>query len=193
MSSALNVVALIGSPTASANSRTLLLVRHLLEELRERINISVELVELAPIARSLGQALQRSEVEPQVERALATIESAQLLVAAAPVYRGSYPGLFKHLIDFIGLDALVDTPVLLAATGGSERHALVIDHQLRPLFSFLQAHTLPIGVYATPADFDGDRINSAALQARIQLAAERAAGHVAHVAAVLPAPLRRIA
>ncbi|WP_313282834.1 FMN reductase [Stenotrophomonas indicatrix] len=193
MSSALNVVALIGSPTASANSRTLLLVRHLLEELRERINISVELVELAPIARSLGQALQRSEVEPQVERALATIESAQLLVAAAPVYRGSYPGLFKHLIDFIGLDALVDTPVLLAATGGSERHALVIDHQLRPLFSFLQAHTLPIGVYATPADFDGDRINSAALQARIQLAAERAAGHVAHVAAALPAPLRRIA
>ncbi|MEI2261604.1 FMN reductase [Stenotrophomonas indicatrix] len=193
MSSALNVVALIGSPTASANSRTLLLVRHLLEELRERVNISVELVELAPIARSLGQALQRSEVEPQVERALATIESAQLLVAAAPVYRGSYPGLFKHLIDFIGLDALVDTPVLLAATGGSERHALVIDHQLRPLFSFLQAHTLPIGVYATPADFDGDRINSAALQARIQLAAERAAGHVAHLAAALPAPLRRIA
>ncbi|CAM4278817.1 MULTISPECIES: FMN reductase [Stenotrophomonas] len=193
MSSALNVVALIGSPTASANSRTLLLVRHLLEELRERVNISVELVELAPIARSLGQALQRSEVEPQVERALATIESAQLLVAAAPVYRGSYPGLFKHLIDFIGLDALVDTPVLLAATGGSERHALVIDHQLRPLFSFLQAHTLPIGVYATPADFDGDRINSAALQARIQLAAERAAGHVAPLAAALPAPLRRIA
>ncbi|WP_312401486.1 FMN reductase [Stenotrophomonas indicatrix] len=193
MSSALKVVALVGSPTSSATSRTLLLVRHLLEELRERVNISVELVELAPIARSLGQALQRSEVEPQVERALATIESAQLLVAAAPVYRGSYPGLFKHLIDFIGLDALVDTPVLLAATGGSERHALVIDHQLRPLFSFLQAHTLPIGVYATPADFDGDRINSAALQARIQLAAERAAGHVAHLAAVLPAPLRRIA
>lgn len=193
MSSALKVVALVGSPTSSATSRTLLLVRHLLEELRERINISVELVELAPIARLLGQALQRSEVEPQVERALATIESAQLLVAAAPVYRGSYPGLFKHLIDFIGLDALVDTPVLLAATGGSERHALVIDHQLRPLFSFLQAHTLPIGVYATPADFDGDRINSAALQARIQLAAERAAGHVAPLAAALPAPLRRIA
>ncbi len=193
MSSALKVVALVGSPTSSATSRTLLLVRHLLEELRERVNISVELVELAPIARSLGQALQRSEVEPQVERALATIESAQLLVAAAPVYRGSYPGLFKHLIDFIGLDALVDTPVLLAATGGSERHALVIDHQLRPLFSFLQAHTLPIGVYATPADFDGDRINSAALQARIQLAVERAAGHVAPLAAAPSAPLRRIA
>ncbi|AWH53251.1 FMN reductase [Stenotrophomonas sp. ESTM1D_MKCIP4_1] len=193
MSSALNVVALIGSPTSSATSRTLLLVRHLLEALQQRLHASATLVELAPIARSLGQSLSRAEVEPDVERALATVEAADLLIVAAPVYRGSYPGLFKHLVDFIGLEALVDTPVLLAATGGSERHALVIDHQLRPLFSFLQAHTLPIGVYATPADFDGAQISSAALQARIALAAERAAGHLAAPAVASPAPLRRIA
>ncbi|WP_422506469.1 FMN reductase [Stenotrophomonas sp. GZD-301] len=191
MSSALNVVALIGSPTSSANSRTLLLVRHLLEALKQRLHIDVHLVELAPIARSLGQALARDEVEPRIEQALLRIEAADLLIAAAPVYRGSYPGLFKHLIDFIGLEALVDTPVLLAATGGSERHALVIDHQLRPLFSFLQAHTLPIGVYATPADFEGDRVDNAALLARIDLAAARAAGHL--LPAAVPAPLRRIA
>ncbi|WP_411850783.1 FMN reductase [Stenotrophomonas sp. LGBM10] len=191
MSSALNVVALIGSPTSSANSRTLLLVRHLVEALRQRLHIEVQLVELAPIARSLGQALTRDEVEPRIEQALLRIEAADLLIAAAPVYRGSYPGLFKHLIDFIGLEALVDTPVLLAATGGSERHALVIDHQLRPLFSFLQAHTLPIGVYATPADFEGDRVDSAALLGRIELAAARAAGHL--LPAAIPAPLRRIA
>ncbi|WP_313204047.1 FMN reductase [Stenotrophomonas sp.] len=193
MSSALNVVALIGSPTSSATSRTLLLVRHLLDALQERLHASVTLVELAPIARSLGQSLTRAEVEPAVEQALATVESADLLVVATPVYRGSYPGLFKHLVDFIELEALVDTPVLLAATGGSERHALVIDHQLRPLFTFLQAHTLPIGVYATPADFDGAQINSTALQARIELAAERAAGHLAVQAVAAPAPLRRIA
>ncbi|HGK7302346.1 TPA: FMN reductase [Stenotrophomonas maltophilia] len=193
MSSALNVVALIGSPTSSATSRTLLLVRHLLDALQERLHASVTLVELAPIARSLGQSLTRAEVEPAVEQALATVESADLLVVATPVYRGSYPGLFKHLVDFIELEALVDTPVLLAATGGSERHALVIDHQLRPLFSFLQAHTLPIGVYATPADFNGVQINSTALQARIALAADRAAGHLTVQAVAAPAPLRRIA
>ncbi|MCF7751022.1 FMN reductase [Bacillus subtilis subsp. subtilis] len=191
MSSVLKVVALIGSPTASANSRTLLLVHHLLEQLRLRLHMDVQLIELAPIARSLGQALSRDEVEPRIEQALQRIEAADLLVAAAPVYRGSYPGLFKHLVDFIGLEALVDTPVLLAATGGSERHALVIDHQLRPLFSFLQAHTLPIGVYATAADFSDGQVSSTALQARIALAAERAAGHLLPAAA--PAPLRRIA
>ncbi|PKD78495.1 FMN reductase, partial [Escherichia coli] len=73
------------------------------------------------------------------------------------------------------------------------RHALVIDHQLRPLFSFLQAHTLPIGVYATPADFEGEHISSAALQARIALATERAAGHLTTQALAVAAPLRRIA
>ncbi len=73
------------------------------------------------------------------------------------------------------LNALIDTPVLLAATGGSERHALVIDHQLRPLFSFFQALTLPIGVYATETDFSNYQITSEPLKARIRLAAERAA------------------
>ncbi|AWH21270.1 FMN reductase [Stenotrophomonas sp. ZAC14D2_NAIMI4_6] len=193
MSSVVNVVALVGSPTGSATSRTSLLVRHLLDALQQRVQARVEWVELAPIARSLGQALSRDEAAPAVEQALQTIEAADLLVVAAPVYRGSYPGLFKHLVDFIGLEALVDTPVLLAATGGSERHALVIDHQLRPLFSFLQAHTLPIGVYATPADFDGELINSTALQARIALAAERAGGHLAAQGVALPVALRRIA
>ena len=174
MSSALNVVALIGSPTSSANSRTLLLVRQVLDQLRHRLHIDVQWVELAPIARSLGQALTREEVEPRIEQALQRIEAADLLIAAAPVYRGSYPGLFKHLVDFIGLEALVDVPVLLAATGGSERHALVIDHQLRPLFSFFQARTLPLGVYATDKDFVDYRLRDDALINRASLAVQRA-------------------
>jgi len=82
--------------------------------------------------------------------------------------------------------------VLLAATGGSERHALVLDHQLRPLFSFFQALTLPIGVYASEADFQDYRITSAPLQARIELAAERAAD-LLHSTAAGSRPLRKIA
>src|ERR671918_283478 len=58
------------------------------------------------------------------------------LMVASPVYRASFTGLFKHVFDFVGQYSLIDTPVLLAATGGSDRHALIIDHQFRPLFSF---------------------------------------------------------
>ncbi|WP_285302098.1 NAD(P)H-dependent oxidoreductase, partial [Stenotrophomonas maltophilia group sp. Smal13] len=105
---------------------------------------------------------------------LLAVYQADVLVVATPVYRGSYTGLFKHFFDFIHQDALVDTPILLAATGGSERHALVIDHQLRPLFSFFQARTLPLGVYATDRDFAEGRVHNEALIQRARLAVQRA-------------------
>ncbi|WP_204318603.1 NAD(P)H-dependent oxidoreductase, partial [Klebsiella aerogenes] len=72
----------------------------------------------------------RNQLPAAVERELAAVEQADVLVMATPVYRGSYTGLFKHFFDFIEQDALIDKPILLAATGGSERHALVIEHQL---------------------------------------------------------------
>lgn len=188
MPPALKVVAVVGS--TSTPSRTLLLARSVLEQLEQRLVVETHVVELRDMARALGGALSRDELPTDAEAQLQLIESADLLLAAAPVYRGSYPGLFKHLFDLIDIDALIDTPVLLAATGGSERHALVIDHQLRPLFSFLQALTLPIGVYATPADFENGYVASTALRERIALAAERAANVLG--AARKPA-LRRIA
>lgn len=173
MTRPLNVVALSGGTWRP--SRTLVLTQAVLAELATLLPIETTLIELGDIARPLGGALSRDELPADVEAHLLAIEQADLLIVAAPVYRGSYPGLLKHLFDLVGLNALINTPVLLAATGGSERHALVLDHQLRPLFSFFQALTLPISVYATEADFTDYQITSELLKARIQLAAERAA------------------
>lgn len=172
MSSTLKIVAVTGSTFRP--SRTLVLTEAIVAELGRHLPIDSRIIELGDLVRPLGGALSRKELPETIEHELRAIESADLLVVAAPVYRGSYPGQFKHLFDLIGQDSLIDTPVLLAATGGSERHALVIDHQLRPLFSFFQSLTLPIGVYASEADFDNYRITSEPLQARIRLAVERA-------------------
>ncbi|OLU28154.1 FMN reductase [Pseudomonas sp. PA15(2017)] len=174
MSTPFKIVAVSGG--TSRPSRTLALTEAIVSEIGKHLAIDTHLIELGNIARPLGGALWRTELSTTVEHELRQIESADLLVVAAPVYRGTYPGLFKHLFDLIGQDALIDTPVLLAASGGSERHALVLDHQLRPLFSFFQSLTLPIGVYASESEFADYRIVSQPLQARIELAAERAAG-----------------
>lgn len=155
-------------------SRTLALVEQLLEGLSDAWPVDTRLVELGEIVPKFGAVLQRAQLPPDIETILRDIETADLLLVASPIYRGSYTGLFKHLFDFVHHEALVDVPVLLAATGGSDRHALAIDHQLRPLFSFFQAHTLPIGVYATDKEFDNYRVTSEALRARIALAVERA-------------------
>jgi len=155
-------------------SKAAALAEHLLDLIADAFPCEQRLVELGQLAPQLAGAVWRSQLPDTVERELAAVEQADVLVVATPVYRGSYTGLFKHFFDFIHQDALIDKPVLLAATGGSERHALVIDHQLRPLFSFFQARTLPLGVYATDPDFAGYRLQNEALIERARLAVHRA-------------------
>jgi len=155
-------------------SKAAALAEHLLELIAERLPCEQRLVELGQLAPRLAGAVVRAQLPDAVERELAMVEQADVLVVATPVYRGSYTGLFKHFFDFIHHDALIDKPVLLAATGGSERHALVIDHQLRPLFSFFQSRTLPLGVYATDKDFVDHRLRDEALLDRASLAVQRA-------------------
>ena len=140
----------------------------------EEVLCEQRLVELGQVAPQLAGATWRSHLPETVERELAAVEQADILVVTTPVFRGSYTGLFKHFFDFFDQDALIDKPVLLAATGGSERHALMIDHQLRPLFSFFQARTLPLGVYATDKDFTDYRLQDEALLQRATLAVQRA-------------------
>ena len=81
--------------------------------------------------------------------------------------KAAYTGLLKHLFDLIDQAVLAGRPVVLAATGGSDRHALVIEHHLRPLFAFFGAHALPAGLYATNADFISSDQLAVATEARI--------------------------
>jgi len=150
-----------------APSKTITLAEEIVAQLARHLPAEVEFIRVNELGPSFAGALSRAEVAPEVEAALLSIETADVLVVASPVYRASFTGLFKHLFDFVDQYSLVDTPVLLAATGGSERHALILEHQFRPLFSFFQALTLPVGVYAHDSDFTDYQISSARLLERI--------------------------
>ena len=167
----LKVVAVSGS--LHTPSKTTALVKEILASYGREVVVDAHLIAVSEIGPDFAGALRRDELPASVEDELQRIENADLLVVASPVYRASFTGLFKHLFDFVGQYALVDTPVLLAATGGSDRHALIIEHQFRPLFSFFQAITLPIGVYASDTDFVDYRIDSTALRERIDQAIAR--------------------
>jgi FMN reductase len=101
------------------------------------------------------------------------IIAADALVVGSPVYKGSYSGLFKHVFDLIEPKDLAGKPVLLTATGGGDKHALVIEHHLRPLFGFFEAATLATGVYAGAADFAEGVPASPTLLARLDRAVEQ--------------------
>jgi len=175
------VTVVIGNP--SEKSRTKVLALALAEAVTEALAealpaapaVELQVLEIAKLAPHIvGNGLGR-DLPAEGAAAVRAIESADLVIAATPVYKGSYTGLFKHLFDLVGPDALVGRPVLLAANGGSDRHALVVDHQLRPLFAFFRALTVPSAVYAAEPDFDGYALRSDALRARIQEAAAQAA------------------
>ncbi|MET1052944.1 MAG: FMN reductase [Mycetocola sp.] len=168
----LRVVAVCGS--LHAPSKTSVLVSAILDTLSQQQDITRHVIELSDIGPEFAGALTREQVSPNVEDELRRIEDADLLIVASPVYRGSFTGLFKHLFDFVGQYSLVDKPVLLAATGGGERHALILEHQFRPLFGFFQALTLPIGVYASTTDFTEYTLTSDTVKARVDLAVLRA-------------------
>ncbi|MDA8438608.1 MAG: NAD(P)H-dependent oxidoreductase, partial [Propionibacterium sp.] len=101
------------------------------------------------------------------------------LVVVTPTFQAGYSGLFKSFIDLIDADMVRGTPVLLAATGGSERHSLMIDHALRPLFAYLGAEPVPTGIFAATSDFGGGE----SLQDRIERAAGELVGRLGVVTA----------
>lgn len=114
-------------------------------------------IRLAPLAADLASAATGGEATDAVTDALQEVAAADLLVVGTPVYRGSYTGVLKLFFDLVPQDALAGTPVLLTAGGGDDQHALVIDHQLRPLFAFFRAAVLPVGVYARARDYTRER------------------------------------
>lgn len=93
----------------------------------------------------------------KLAEALDAVRSADAIIAVTPVFKASYSGLFKSFWDLVEDGSLADKPVLIAATGGTARHSLVLDMAMRPLFSYLKATVAPSGVFASTDDFGTDR------------------------------------
>ncbi|MEW2547065.1 FMN reductase [Streptomyces sp. NPDC047002] len=113
----------------------------------------VRVVELRDLAVDIANNLVSGWPSKALGEALEAVSDADALIAVTPVFAGSYSGLFKSFFDLLDPEALTGTPVLLAATGGTARHSLVVEHALRPLFSYLHALTLPTAVFAATDDW----------------------------------------
>lgn len=165
---ALRVVVVNGSPHEM--SKTMGLVDVVLDTLRDVLPVAVHRIDVYRLGTGFTEATERDDVTPEIEAELRTAETADLLIAATPVYRGSYTGLFKHFFDLVDQYALANKLVLLAATGGSDHHALALEHALRPLFGFFQAMTIPVAIFASAGDFDGTTLLTPRVYGRIEMA-----------------------
>lgn len=159
----------------SENSRTQKLVHEIVLSISNAlvihgVPVESKVVALSELAPQLAAAVWRQDLTPEANEQLDAIEHADIIVIATPVYRTSYPGLFKHALDFIDRKGLEKKLVVLGACGGSQHHSLIIEHQLRPLLSNLGAFTAPTGIYTEAQDFSKDALVNANVFTRIEMA-----------------------
>ncbi|MGN6404230.1 FMN reductase [Sinomonas sp.] len=149
------------------------------------VETEVSAFELRDLAVDIANNFVTGYAAPRLAEAIRAVEESDALIVVSPVFSASYSGLFKSFIDVLDNKALDGKPVLLGVTGGSERHSMVLDFAMRPLFTYLRARIVPTGVFAGPMDWgkgdDGDAASAGGLGARIErAAAELAAELVGH-------------
>lgn len=149
--------------------------------LRERaIEPEVTVLELRDHAQDLTNNVLTGFPSPRLRTTVGTVVAADGLIAVSPIFSASHSGLFKLFFDLLERDGLAGKPVLLAATGGTARHSLALEHALRPLFAYLNSATVPTAVFAASEDWgqravDGDDD----LVGRIERAARELASSIA--------------
>jgi FMN reductase len=132
-------------------------------------SVEMEFVELRELAGELATFMVTGGIPtPRLTEVQEKVASADGIIAVTPVFSASYSGLFKMFFDALDPDSLTGTPMLIGATAGSARHSLVLDHAMRPLFTYLRAVVVPTGVFAATEDFGthglSDRIARAAAE-----------------------------
>ena len=151
----------------SQPSSTRLLAERLATATQRGVDAQLEFVELRDVASDIMNNMLTGFASPKLEKVIETVTNADAVIAVTPIFTTSYSGLFKSFIDILDPASLTGMPVLIAATGGTERHSLALDYAMRPLFTYLHAVVSPTAVYAASSDWGdaestlGDRIDRA--------------------------------
>ncbi len=151
----------------SSPSKTRALVAEAARRATARFGGTAHVFDIADLGPDFGSQRSIADLDAPARAHLDALTGADALIIASPVYKGSYAGLFKHVFDLTDPVALAGKPVLLGANGGGEKHALVIEQHLRPLFGFFEAHTLATGIYVSSGDFNDGLLRADAALTRL--------------------------
>jgi FMN reductase len=121
--------------------------------------VTISVIDLREISGDISNALVSQLITPRLQQAITALGEADGVIAAAPVYKAGPSGLFTSFFHVLDNDLLIGKPVVLAATAGTARHALVPDDQMRPMFAYLRALTVPTSLFAAPEDWSDPALN----------------------------------
>ncbi len=132
--------------------------------------VATDVVELHEISADITTALVTQLIKPKLQQAIAVLGQADGIIASTPVYKAGPSGLFTSFFDVLDNDLLIAKPVILAATAGTARHALVVDDQMRAMFAYLRSMTAPTALFAAPEDWGDPALTERIERAAVELA-----------------------
>ena len=136
---------------------------------RRGTEVAARVVDLRELATEVTTAMVSRLVGPNLRKAIEALVEADGIVAATPVYKAGASGLFTSFFQVLDNDLLIAKPVVLAATAGTARHALVVDEQIRSLFAYLRAAAVPTSLFAAPEDWGDPALNKRVDRAALEL------------------------
>jgi FMN reductase len=136
---------------------------------RRGSELVTEVIDLRSLATEITTGVVSQLVGPKLEKAIAALGAADGIVASTPVYKAGASGLFTSFFQVLDNDLLIAKPVVLAATAGTARHALVVDEQLRSLFAYMRTTTVPTSLFAAPEDWSDPALNKRVDRAAVEL------------------------
>ena len=136
---------------------------------RRDARVTVSVIDLRELATEITTALVSQLRGPKMTAAIDALAAADGLVVAAPVYKAAPSGLLTSFFHVLDNDLLIAKPVILAATAGTSRHALVVDEQMRALFAFLRTMTVPTSLFAASEDWNDTDLNKRIDRAALEL------------------------
>jgi FMN reductase len=165
----IKLLAIVGSVTPPG--RLLHATKWLLDHARaSRSDLQIELINLADKKIAFADGRPAEQLGDDTASIIASVRAADGVVIASPVYRGSFTGALKNLLDHLPVESLAGKPVGIIAMGATQHHFLGVDWHLRDVLAWFGALVVPTSAYLASADFVNGQLTEGAKQDLIALA-----------------------
>jgi len=151
------LVAIIGSAVHSGKTRKAVEIA-VAAAVAHDSNVKTDVIDLALQRVSILDGRPLDHYEDDTHEVIDRVGHGTMFLLASPIYRGTYTGALKNLLDHLPLEALEGKTVGLIATAATPHHYLAIDHQFRGLLAWFNAHVLPGSVYLDSSAFSNGEL-----------------------------------
>jgi len=121
-------------------------------------SITTELLHLGDHQISFADGRPPEAYGDDTEKVLEQVTSADMYIIATPIFRASFTGALKNLLDHIPVEGMMGKACGLIGMGATDHHYLTVDTQLRPVLAWFGAHLVPGQVYLKSQHFQDGKL-----------------------------------